>query len=502
MPRAAATEGNGPLATILERVQRLGTPLPPGFPPGPAEDVAFELWKDPLSLLDRLHAQYTYGGGVIGARLAGEPIIVVSDPVAAKTVLVDEPDVYVKTGTAFFPGSSLTGNGLLVSDGPTWRRQRKLSNPAFRKTAIDKYTSTMTTCTEKVLFKGKRWRHGVVRDVYADFNQLTLAIAMNALFGEGGSTHSEITESVQTALEYFAERGASPWGILIPEDFPTPQSLRFKGAVSRLDRAVYAVIARGRRRLEMANESLPKSNESVVPDNLLTALIVSKDEQTGQGMEDRALRDELMTLLVAGQETSAILLAWTCSYLAARPELQDKIAKEVRSSSDKTSNLLLACILETLRLRPPAYLMGRCVAGSKPARLAGYNVPPKTTVLVSPWLMHRDSRWWGDTSDEFSPDRWMEDVETATSFYSILAGSNVSATSRAYIPFGAGPRVCIGMGFAMVEALLIMSSILEKFVLAQVPGQEAFPRADPRITLRPRGPVRLMLLERARLGKR
>jgi cytochrome P450 len=470
----------------------MGTPLPPGFPPGPSQDVAFELWKDPLALLDRLHAQHPHAGGVIGARLAGEPIVVVSDPLAAKTILVDEPDVYVKTGTAFFPGSSLTGNGLLVSDGPTWRRQRKLSNPAFRKAAIDKYTSTMKSCTEEVLFKGRRWRHGVIRDVYGDFNQLTLSITMQALFGgEGDSNDSEITECVQTALEYFAERGASPWGILIPEDFPTPQSLRFKAAVSRLDRAVYNIIARGRKRLEKVDEVGP--NISEVPDNLLTALLVSKDDQTGLGMEDRALRDELMTLLVAGQETSAILLAWTCSYLATRPELQDCIAQELKHCSEKKSNLLLACILETLRLRPPAYLMGRCVCLSRGAILAGYHIPPKTTVLVSPWLMHRDARWWGDKADEFWPHRWMEDVEAATSFNSILAGAG-----GAYIPFGAGPRVCIGMGFAMVEALLILSSVLENFVLAPVPGQEALPKPDPRITLRPRSPVRLLLLERER----
>lgn len=166
------------------RLQRTFTPPPPNFPPGPSGDVALTLLQDPLSFLTDVRQKY---GPVVGLLLGGERVILVTDREAARQVLIDQPDVFIKTGTAFFPGSSLAGNGLLVSDGDVWRRQRQLATPAFRKTAIDMYAQAMVSST-KELVESVKWRAvPAVKDVYMDFNDLTLKIVLRALFGSAVS---------------------------------------------------------------------------------------------------------------------------------------------------------------------------------------------------------------------------------------------------------------------------------------------------------------------------
>ncbi len=453
--------------------------------------------------------------------------------------------MYIKEGTAFFPGSSLAGNGLLVSDGDIWRRQRQLSTPAFRRAAIEKYASSMIECTSETLLKGSRWRPGAVRDVYSDFNELTLRITLSALFGSEDLTSSaakEVTDSIQQAFEFFSKRSTTAF--IIPESVPTPENLQFTAAVARLDKAVYSLIAR--RRQELAS-SLP-INEASSSENrmngknsdLLTSLLLSKDEQ-GLGMDDTSLRDELMTLLVAGQETSAILLGWACAMLANSPDIQTKAAEEVekvlengrkpvpQDASPVGGKLqyIEAVVLEAMRVMPPAYLVGRCTASS--TELAGYSIPKGTTILVSPFILHRDPRWWsdgegggsggvrggagggfGDDVTTFNPDRWLNinnnkennDSTTNTTPTKSLATTALAGMgiNGAYIPFGAGQRVCIGTGFAMMEAILVLALILQKFELVKLPGSKpGFPDAEPRITLRPKE-VRLILRRRRRGG--
>lgn len=176
----------GAAASILDAlsqgaasIQRFAMPPPPGFPSGPAGDVALDLLRDPLAFLASTQRRF---GDIVGLSLGGQRVVLVTDPSAAKAVLIDNPEIYVKFGTAFFPGSSLAGNGLLVSDGDIWRRQRQLATPAFRRAAVERYGASMVDCTASTL-RGKRWREGAVRDVYTDFNELTLRITLTALFG-------------------------------------------------------------------------------------------------------------------------------------------------------------------------------------------------------------------------------------------------------------------------------------------------------------------------------
>jgi cytochrome P450 len=560
---ASASEAPTALPSVLQalaqgaaRLQRTLTPPPPGFPPGPRNDVSIELLRDPLAFLEQTQRRY---GDVVGVLLAGERAVIVTEPDVAKHVLIEAQDVFVKAGTAFFPGSSLAGNGLLVSDGPVWKRQRQLATPAFRRAAVERYAEAMISCTQQTLIKGKKWRPGAIRDVYADFNELTLRITLSALFGADvdSTAASNVTSSIREAFEHFARRAATAF--VVPEAVPTPDNLRFAAAVARLDEAVYDLIARRRERLEsktitsQRNQTLGNgrkanhgSNRYFAPttrtdqdssieegtttnantstmnntytshnaSDLMDSLLLARDD-ANSGMDDVSLRDELMTLLVAGQETSAILLGWTCALLAAHPTIQRRAAQEIASVLGNRSPVpqdahgrlpyLEAVVLETLRIMPPAYMVGRCA--SRDTELAGYPVPAGTTVLISPYVMHRDARRWSHAL-EFRPERWLDGDGSATPivtqssaregkplYTSALAGMGPNG---AYIPFGAGQRNCIGAGFAMMEALLVMAAVLQRFELVGLPNERGrLPNAEPRITLRPE---RVRLILRARKG--
>ncbi|CAI5467405.1 unnamed protein product [Closterium sp. Yama58-4] len=495
------------IGDAVTRVQKLIQPSPPGLPPGPADDSAVRLASDPLTFLDDVAQDYP--GGIATVRLVGEPVLVISNPELAREVLVTQSDVFIKAGTAFFPGSSLTGNGLLVSDGEVWKRQRRLSNAAFRKAAIQSYATAMAELADDMVggtwtgsitttrprgVEGRREGGGrgggdsVVRDVYADFNELTMRIVVAALFGGGGlggAAVEQVGPAISTAFEFFAKRATSM--LIIPEWFPTPDNLQYTAAVQRLDGVVYRLIEE--RRKEMAGWAGGGRNAqggSEEGKDLLTRLLLARDED-GSGMDDQSLRDELMTLLVAGQETSAILLAWVCVQLALHPEEQRRAEEEVRQvlggripthADVPKLKYLESVIQETLRLMPPAYIVGRCAC--RETHLGQWRVPQGTTVLVSPYLLHRDPQHW-PRALAFDPSRWLPGGDALP-----------PADNPSYWPFGGGPRNCIGMGFALLEASIVLARILQSFSLSLPTGSPPpVPRAM--ITLRPAGEVNLLL---------
>ena len=445
----------------------------------------------PLGTIERLKAQY---GPLVGFRAAGEPVVLVASPEAARRVLLEGQEDFVKTGTAFFPGSKLTGNGLLVSDGAEWARQRKLSNPAFRRAAVATYAEAMGHLTQKML--RERWGAGgrrdfISRNVYRDFNDLTLDIVSTSLFGASvaGPAAERVNSSIEEAMAYMA--GSASLGVL-PPWLPTPENLQFQRAVDRLDGAVYGIIRERRREEEEGRRGQAAGATGSTEEDLLGRLMGARGEE-GERMGDTALRDELMTLMVAGQETSAILLAWTCAFLARHPRVARRAAAEVdavlgarppASSDCARLPFTEACILESMRLKPPAYMVGRC-AHHRPVSLGGFDHPQGTTFLVSPYLIQRDPAHWRQAR-AFQPERWM----------GLLPGSSPQATALAhnalkglgprdaYFPFGGGPRSCIGTGFALVEAVLVVAAVLQRFELRLPPGQ-GLPKPEALLTLRP-----------------
>ncbi|KAF5834729.1 cytochrome P450, partial [Dunaliella salina] len=491
------SDGAEGLSFGLSRVQRLLQPPPPGFPPGPRGDSAVSLISAPLDFLERTKQEH---GTIVGLMLGGERVVLVADPAAAKQALIDDAAVFGKEGTAFFPGSSLTGNGLLVSDGEVHKRQRRLSNPAFRKAAVETYAAAMVSATQNTLIN--RWQSGGERNVYADFNELTLEITLDALFGIhasdsgdslGSSTEvTEVVDAVAMAFEFFTRRAG---GIPIPENIPTWDNLQFGSAVTRLDRVVYRLI--DERRQELA--ATGGTAEGAERKDLLNSLLVSVDDD-GQGMSNEALRSELMTLLVAGQETSGILLGWATALLAYNPEVQEKAVAEVEAvlqgrrpeaADTRLLPYIEAVVLESLRLYSPAYMVGRCA--QQDTNLQGWPLQAWTTVLVSPYLLHRDPAVWGPDSTDFRPERWQQwqDEAGGGGFMALLSGLGPNG---AYLPFGGGPRNCIGTYFAMQEAILVIATVLQLYRLMP-PHQASFPVPKPLITLRPEE-VRLQVVPR------
>ena len=565
----------------LDFVQKVTSTEKPSskYPPGPDFDSAFEMGQNPLKFIEKVKSRY---GPVAGLRLAGENVILVSKPSVAKQVLIDDEASFTKKGTAFFPSSRLAGDGLLVTDGDVWRSQRRLSNPAFRKAAVETYAKAMNECIEETI--RTRWRTNGERDIYEDFNEVTLQVVCRTLFGEDavGTKGKEIVDSIRVAFEYFAKR-SSGIEMILPEWFPLPSNISFNDAVDRLDNAVYAIIDKRLAEMEEPCFIACATQEMDLLDRLLSAslddLVEDEEDRVLKGamassskdddddddvtntnkkkMSRKQLRDEVMTLIVAGQETSAIVLSWAVAFVAKDESFGERIAKEAMEARILASKRLKkiplekeqeectiaeevidddgnckepdsetiiaqteltfesikdlpfteAIILETMRLKPPAYIVGRSnsISDVHLDENNKYDIPRGSTILVSPYLAHRDGQYWSKPN-EFDPNRWLAlDPETDQPYArTALRGMGYKNT---YFPFGAGPRACIGAQFAMLEAIILLACSCEKrrFDLPDdidtnnnnnnnnSPGTKGggFPKDAAGITLRPESPVRM-----------
>jgi cytochrome P450 len=356
------------------------------------------------------------------------------------------------------------GEGLLTSEGPEWRRQRRLCQPAFHRPRFASYGQTMTTYAEEML---ATWRDGDVRDIHQEMMQLTMRIVAKVLFGV---EVKQDTERVAGALNVLMRHTSGGRMILPPalRHLPFPALLRVKRAVREIDEIVNHIIRQRRACDEDTGD-------------LLSMLIASRDDD-GSHMTDRQLRDEIMTFLLAGHETTAVSLSWTWYLLSQHPEAGQKLRQELDDVlGGRTPQLEdLArlpytdkVVKESMRLYPPAWSLARAVA--KEIEIAGYRLPAGSNVVMSPWIMHRDPRFF-ENPGQFDPDRWTPETTQRLPRF-------------AYFPFGGGPRLCIGASFATMEACLILAAIAQRFQLRLVPGHPVAPQ--PGITLRPRHGMRM-----------
>ncbi|HLW79559.1 MAG TPA: cytochrome P450 [Terriglobia bacterium] len=439
--------------------------LPPG-PPG-----RFLIGRLPvinrqwLAFLERCAREH---GDVFHFRFLHLHLCYVIRPEYIESVLVTQHHNFIKA-IDYRAMRRIFGEGLLTSEGETWRRQRRLAQPAFHRERIAAYSRLMVAATERML---GRWQDGQTLDVHEEMMRMTLEIVAKALFDadvEGSA--QDVGAALNVAMTQFLSRVST--GFLIPEFLPTPANLRFKRAMRRLDQIVYGII---RERRSSGRD----------PGDLLSMLLEARDED-GRRMTDRQLRDEAMTLFLAGHETTANVLSWTWYLLAQHPEVEIKLADELaqvlggRAPALEDIGRLRYCervIKESLRLYPPAWGIGRQALGS--FEVGGYRLPPKTNVFMCQWITHRDPRWF-EQPERFDPDRWTEEFERRLPRF-------------AYFPFGGGPRTCIGSSFAMMEAILLLAAVASRFMLALVPGHvvEIFPS----ITLRPKQGIRMRLTAR------
>ncbi len=432
-------------------------------PPGPKGHFLTghlaELRRDSLGLYARCARDY---GDFVSLRFGLKTVYLVNHPDLVEQVLQSRN--FVKH-YALKMNRLLLGDGLLTSDGDFWLRQRRLVQPAFLRERVASYASSMVERTERL---ADVWQDGATRDVYADMRQLALEIAAETLFGADASGQGPLVHQALTAvMDSFNSRLFSV--LRLPESVPTPANLRARRAVKRLDAILYGII--GQRRADGKTA------------DLLSMLLHARDEG-GAGMTDKQLRDEAMTLFLAGHDTTALTLSWGWYLLAQHPEVMGQLQAELRAvlggrapaASDLPHLRYTEMVVqEAMRLYPPAYVIGRQAVAA--CEIGGYVLPAGGTVLMPQWVIHRDPRFW-EEPEKFFPGRWAD-------------GLMKRLPKGAYFPFGGGPRICIGNTFAMMEATLVLATLARRFAMRLVPGPPVRPK--PRLTLAPERPIEVVL---------
>jgi len=455
--------------------------MPHRIPPGPHGRPPIEdlraLQIGPHAFLQRAAAQY---GDVLRYPLGPLPVYMVSHPHGVKQILQDNARNYSKDTFQYNLLGTITGNGLLTSDGDLWRRQRRLTQPAFHRQRIVGFGALMTDAAQTML---ARWATYAVAgrpiDIAAEMMHVALQIVGKALFSvEIGDQADALARATLTVLDQIVFR-AKTLG-MIPAWLPTPGNLRARRALGVLERAVWETI-RGRR---SAPASPPAGGAA---GDLLAMLMNARDDETGQGMSDQQLRDELMTMLIAGHETVASALAWTWYLLSAAPEAEARLHAEVDRvlggripTAQDLPELSYAALIfdEALRLYPPAWIITRKALADD--EIGGYRIPAGALVVASPYVTQRDARFW-ENPDAFDPQRFS-------------AERSQGRPRFAYYPFGGGPRLCIGAGFAAVEAGLIIAAVAQRYSLRLASGHPV--GVEPSVTLRPKHGLLMTLAPR------
>jgi cytochrome P450 len=439
-------------------------------PPGPPQTWLFgnlkEFGRDQLGAMTRWARDY---GDFVSARFGPKRVVFANHPDLVEQVLVEQNRKFIKHYRLRQTKRTL-GQGLLTSEGDFWRSQRKLAQPAFHRERIAAYSRLMVDFTERML---ESWADGQSRDIQDDMMRLTLEIVAKTLFdAEISGETADASAAMETLMRSFIARTGS---LLNPPHWlPTPLNLRVERAIRRLERILATVIAQRR---ESGNDR----------GDLLSMLLHAQDEDSGRRMSDAQLRDEVMTLFMAGHETTANTLAWTWFLLAGHADAESRLHAELAQVLGGRSPVMAdlprlsyteSVVNETLRVYPTVWVIGR--EATEPVELGGYRIPAGTTVFMPQWVIHRDGRWYDDP-EQFRPERW--------------EGGLIQRIHRyAYFPFGGGPRICIGNNFAQMEATLILATIAQKFRVRLAPDAVVKPLAT--ITLRPAHGVKVILEKR------
>ncbi len=413
-----------------------------------------DLSNDPLGFLTNCRDY----GEIVPLRLGLTPTCLLMNPDDIEQVL-KERNTFIKS-PGFRVLKTLLGEGLLTAEGESWFWQRRLAQPVFGQKRIERYGALMVEYTDRML---QTWQDGETHDVHADMMRLTLQIVMKCIFDANvdSAEATVVSNALDVAMHWFESKRRQ--NFLVWEWFPRPENVRYSQAIAKMDAAIYTLI-RARR----------NSNEE--SHDLLSMLMAARDEETGQQMDDKLLRDEVATLMLAGHETTANALSWTWMLLAQHPEVRQKLQAELQQvlagrlpklEDMRRLTYTNQIVKESMRLYPPVSIFGREAAHD--CTIGDYAIPKGMVITISQWVMHRHPQYF-DNPEVFQPERWTEEFEK-------------QLPRGVYIPFGDGPRVCIGKGFAQMEAVLLLATIAQRFELDLEPGFPIVPQ--PSITLRP-----------------
>ena len=442
------------------------------MPPGPTQRQLLSqirgIQKDAPGFLLEMARQY---GPLAFFKVGSLPVVIVSHPDGVRQILQDHNRQYSKDTIQYNALATITGRGLLTSDGDFWLRQRRLAQGAFSRSRLASLGEIIVPAVSAML---DRWegfaRRAEVLDVDQEMMRLALEIVGKALFRIDLSREAgNLTQAVLTALDHIIYRARN---VIVPPDFlPTPRNLRFRAALRRLDQAVYAIIDERR--------AAPAAQ-----DDLLGMLLAARDEETGEGMNNLQVRDEVITMLIAGHETVASALTWTWYLLSSHPQirsaLHDESALLPASQSLQVADLdqfpiASQVFSEALRLYPPAWVITR--KAIEPDELFGYSVPSGSLVILSPYVIYRQPDFWQEP-ESFDPLRFSTQAALGRNRF-------------AYIPFGAGPRLCIGNQFASIESQMILALVSQRFWLELAPNASI--QMDALVTLRPRAGMPMLV---------
>jgi cytochrome P450 len=441
---------------------------PPGPKGLPLVGSLLAFGRDKLDFLTRnarLH------GDIVLYDLAGWATVQLNNSDDIEQVLVKNHRNFIKNTMIWRHFAAIFGQGILTAEGEFWQKNRKLAAPAFAGQQLLGYAPDMVALTKNML---GTWQPSQVFDIHHEMMALTLRIAAKTLMdSEVEQDVADMDAALNDLTVEMAARAKRP--ILIPDWVPLPGHIRYRRAIATCERVISRMIAQRR------------SQGTDGRSDFLSRLMQARDAD-GNGLSDQQLRDETVTMLLAGHETTALALSWTFCLLGQHAEVQRRLLEEVAqvlggrdATIDDVEKLTFteAVIQESMRLYPPAWIIGRESVG--PFKVGGYEFGPQTMVIVSAWVLHRHAKHFDDP-EAFHPERWL---------------GPQSLPRYAYMPFGGGPRVCIGQRFAMIEAVLLLATIAQRFGVIWQSDRPVTP--FPSITLRPGGGVWVQLAARGEL---
>ncbi|HEU4766980.1 MAG TPA: cytochrome P450 [Pyrinomonadaceae bacterium] len=438
-------------------------------PPGPRGQFIMgsmrDFNRDTLGFIERCRDY----GDVVHSRFLYVHAYFLYNPRDIEAILTTNARSYRKAQTLRSPFfQRLVGNGLVTSEGEFWRRQRRLAQPAFHRQRISSYGEIMVQYALRTI---DMWQPGEERDMSRDMTRLTLEIVVKTLFNSDVSRDADhVGQTLTSLVQPFRSQATLKW--IADNRLPTPGHRRYFNAVSEIDRIVLGIIAE--RRASGYDEG-----------DLLSMLLQAQDDD-GTRMSDTQLRDEVMTLFLAGHETTALTLTWSWYLLASNPEAEKKFHAEIEEVlggrtpdvSDLPQLKYTEMIAkEAMRLYPPAYAVGR--EAIEETELGGFRVPKRTQVFAFQWVTHRDPRYF-EEPEAFKPERWAD-------------GMSEQLPKFAYFPFGGGPRQCIGNYFAMMEIILVLATIGQRFRFSLIDEKVEL---LPVLSLRPKHGIKFIVEQR------